>query len=259
MKKTILMIIASLLLTTQVWADHSDKRGKKPMMKVLAQLDLSDQQKQDIKEQLKNSRGDRAIYREDGKQLKSALRDIVDADSWDPIAATEALQASADIKQVQLNNRALTQHNVWLLLTDSQQQELNTISAERENAKEARNGRKLDRKDKWSKIEKRLALSDEQSAAIEDIRTEFEQQQATFKQVRKSHKAIEKTIIRSESFDQQAWESLYAEHEQSMLEHAVARAYMQHQVLQVLTDEQQTKLHKLQRKMKNKKHRSRNS
>lgn len=255
MKKTILVIIASLLLASPVWADQADKRSKHPIMKVLKQLELSDQQQQDIKQQLKTHRADRAVYREDGKQLKATLRDIIDADTWDTEAATETLLATADLKQGLLNSRALTHHTIWLLLTEEQQQKLNQITAERDGDN-ADNERRFRNKDKWDKIARRLSLSDEQATAIEAIRDDFELQQVTFKELRKAQKATEDEIIRTDTFDQIAWETLYAEHEQAMLEHAVARAYMQHQVLQVLTDEQRTKLQKLQRKMKNKQKRS---
>lgn len=254
MKKTILIILTSLLLVSQVSAEQAEKRNKHPMAKVLMQLDLSDQQKQDIKQQLKSNRADRAVYREDGKQMKSALREIITADNWDQAAATETLLASADLKQNQLNSRAITHHNIWLLLTDDQQQALSQITDERGMGDAA--DKESRKQKKWQKVAKRLDLSDEQIAAIDSIHNDFEQQKIAFKELKMAHKATEREIIRNDTFDQAAWENLYAEHEQAMLEHGVAKAYMRHQVLAELTEAQQAKLQKFQSKMKKKRNRS---
>lgn len=263
MKHLLSVLLTSLSLIMVAPADAQDtdtgKQRKHPIMKVLLQLDLNQQQKEDIKQILQNGRDDMEIYKEDVKELQRALRELTYADTWDEEEVKEAIASRSALKQDIQYSRARAHHSIWLLLSTEQQQELNSITAKRDDKDADNNERKNRKMRAWERIAPRLNLSDEQAVAIAQIREQFIEENEGFRALSKTHRQQERDIIRADEFNQDAWLALYAEHQQPMLDNAFSKVSMQHQIYLVLDDAQREKMRKLERFMKSKKKQKRRS
>ena len=250
MIKIISLFFVSLLVTAQVCAEQTNNRSRSPLLKMLTQLDLSEQQKREIKLYAKDKYKQRVTFRTDDKPIKAALRDIIQAESWDEPAAIKTLVMNADTKQKLLNSRALTHHKIWLLLNSAQQQQLSQMIAVRGNREIIHQRTKIKRQNRWNRIAKELKLSREQSRKIEVFQQDFEQQRRLFTDHQNEYKIAERNIIKATKFNQLAWQDLYSEYERAMIDLALAAAHMQHQIINVLNESQKTKFEKHYRRLK---------
>ena len=113
MIKIISIFFVSLLVTAQACAEQTNNRSSSPLLTKLTQLDLSEQQKREIKLYAKDKYKQRVTFRTDDKPIKAALRDIIQAESWDEPAAIKTLVMNADTKQKLLNIKPLPDRS-WL-------------------------------------------------------------------------------------------------------------------------------------------------
>lgn len=226
--------------------DGPMKRGAN-MIKVLKQLDLSDQQKDAVRDILDSAREDVDIFADSRKQQREAIKQLVAADDWDQAAVEQAFLVNAEQHQQRKLNAAQVRHQVWNVLDAEQQAELASFSARELPERDENKRQKM-----WNRVSKRIGITDTQQQEIDAIRSAFEVDKTQIRETIKAHRDAEKALIRTSDFDQAQWDAMFAEHQAFVVDLAVSKAYMQHQVLQVLTPEQREELSKVERKMRKK-------
>jgi len=130
--KPVLIAAALLFGGLAIANPHNKHKGaKNPLMRALHQLDLSEQQRQDVKKIMKSSKGQRKTL---GKQLaqgKSKMAALIDTDKPDS-AAIDALatEQSQLVKQLILYKADLFSH-IRAVLTDEQRVKLGKMREKR--------------------------------------------------------------------------------------------------------------------------------
>ncbi|MBT0586076.1 Spy/CpxP family protein refolding chaperone [Alteromonas oceanisediminis] len=233
--KTLLLPLFGLALATQAMA-HPPKSEQAPMRHMLEQLTLSEQQREDIRLIVSESRADKRVYVSDIRLAKKEFRQLVREPEWNETAVREVMTQRMALKQDFMLSNAQTRHAIFELLTPSQQQELNTLSSPDKTHRASQRG------SQWKKMSQRLNLTPEQEDNIDTIRAAFF---STHERGQHPHRVFlqaERSLIQSSEFSQDAWLALFAQHQTAAVEYAVARAKMQHDMFNVLTKEQQNQL-----------------
>lgn len=246
MRKLVFSVIG-LALSIQLANVTAAPRHEAPMVKALQELSLSEQQQKDINAIIGARRADIDIFANDGCELHREIRTLVQADIWDQSAVEQTLLARTEQHQSRKLAQAQTHHQVWNVLSAGQQQEMLAMIEERSPM---RRDRALTGERIWARISDRLALTESQYESIRAIRGDFANQGKLIKIRMTEFRQAEQALIRTTEFDVEAWQQLYAQYQGFKLEQGVAKAYMHHQVLQVLTPEQRVKLAQAERKIK---------
>lgn len=200
---------------------------------VLKQLDLTSEQKQDIKQAFKQGKQDMRVYREDMRQIRQEMKSLIQTEQWqaDAVAAVisqrEALTGQLALTRVQ------NKHHVWNLLNEEQQQKFNDLTQDRQRTPREFDG--------LGKLEK-LDLSEVQQEKLIEIKAQVQSLRENVRASRKAMKETEKSLVQSADFDVDAWQTLFNEQQQNMTEAAIQMAHARHLIWNMLTDEQQETL-----------------
>ncbi|MGJ8681243.1 Spy/CpxP family protein refolding chaperone [Paraglaciecola sp.] len=251
---TTLAVCSSLVFAAQTFAKPEQGQRQHQMKRILSKLDITDTQKQDIKQIMQQARGDQNVSREDVKSFRQELAALIHAEDFDQ----DAIEALLTSKQEQRANAGLRQaqnkHAVWNLLTTEQQTQFANIIAEHKaKAEEGAGKRKKGSKGPKSqkrKMAKRLGLDEAQKTQLASIKTQTKESAGELKANLKAFKQAERTLIHSAEFSADAWASLHQTHQADFLAKAILEAKTKHQIWNVLTEEQQEKAQKMQRRMK---------
>jgi len=102
------------------------------VMRGVGRLDLSDDQRDGIKEIMQSLRTDDRQLMADAKSLHDQLKDLIKADTFDETAVAEIANKEGDLTagRLVLASRAMSQ--VYALLTTDQRAELQAMAEERE-------------------------------------------------------------------------------------------------------------------------------
>jgi protein CpxP len=217
------------------------------MRQILSELSLTDTQKQDIRQILKQTREDRDLFSSDVKSLKTELRSLVQSTEWDQTAVESAITQRQPLIQEKALQRATNKNQVWNLLTSAQQVEFvahfNKLKAEQKIRKVERQEMKAEGKRKGKhrgqKLE-RLDLTEEQLAAVKVIKAEAKSSGEETKAKLNSFKQAERSLVQSTDFNAEAWQTLSNVYKADFLAMAVLRAKTKHDIWNQLTPEQQT-------------------
>lgn len=96
----------------------------------------------------------------------------------------------------------------------------------------------------------KLDLSDEQRASIRQLVEDHRAEYAPNREARADHKAVYKALLDAPEFDEAAARELL----EAKTEQRLAHLKLQHQIRQVLTDEQRRQLDKMHKRIKRKHH-----
>ena len=88
---------------------------------------------------------------------------------------------------------------------------------------------------------KKLSLSEQQQVQIQAIKTQARAQHETLRASMKKFKGEEKTLLQTQTFDEQAYTALYAAYQPTFAQMALLRAQTKHAVFNALTIQQQEK------------------
>lgn len=251
--KTIIAIAAIAAITA--FGIQAHERSDFPMRAMFKKLDLSEQQKQDVRTIMQQSKEDRKIYQQDLRDIEQQLKSLIRSTSWEQDKVTALLERKQMIRSETDLASATKRNAVWNALDPDQQQKLIAMSekgSERKGKKE-KAGDKKDKRHSPMKMFKRLDLSEEQSAKIKAL---FEQQKASMKAQRETIKGFRDqtmSIVRSADFDQSAWTAVNQEMSSAHLQMAADMAYVRHQIWNILDAEQQAKMAKMDDKRKHRK------
>ena len=251
MKKQISTIIAiacfSLATIPAAMAKH-DHQGQRGELRIFKGLDLSSQQKQDIKTLMKQTRSDNSVFAAERETFRAQLDVLMSMPTWDATLATQLIkQQMVSKQQVQLN-KVKSKHAAFLLLSNEQQAELLEKMADKKDRK----AKKDKKRGKNKRMAKRLDLSDEQKEAIKAIKAASKAQFELVRADMKNYKDAEDALVLSESFDEAAWISLNDSHADTFMTAQLAKMKAKYDEYNVLSAEQKLKLAEMREKMKEK-------
>lgn len=267
MKKKILsalsIVCIGLTLSTHVLADrdaqsrHDFKRLMLSDVRLFKKLSLSDEQRDQLKEIVKQTKQDNSVFAGEKDEIRQQMQDLMKLSSWDEVTARAIIQSQIQqSSQIELN-RAKAKHAMYQVLNAEQQLELANL---RDNVREKRANKqdKLDAKKnrKNKRITKALDLTPEQVTQWNDLRAQAKEKLSVNKDAAQAHKQAIRSIIQATSFDESAWLALQASFEEQRIEKRLIMAKLMFDNLAMLDDQQKNKLNKIVKKMKGKSQRS---
>ena len=236
-KRSIIGIAISSVLFAGVLNVASARPHHQNLKAVLKQLDLDATQKQDIRQLMKEKRGDASLVKEDIKSLHQQMKQLIQADQWDAEQASALIESRSSLMNQMALQRAMGRHSMWQILTEQQQSQFDDIA---QNKRQGRKGNRMHR------ILSKLELSEQQQTQVEEIVSAMEQSRESFKEQRKALKSAERDLVRAEVFDEQAWQDLYAQYSEGFATMAMQTSFSRHQIWNLLTPEQQDKVEHMQ-------------
>jgi protein CpxP len=235
---TPIAICLTLAIGLPVMAKKSHHHRHDGMRQILSELSITDTQKQDIRQILKQAREDRDLFTSDVKSLRTEIRDLVQSTEWDPAAVETAISQRQTLFQEKALQRANNKNQVWNLLTDTQQAEFFVLS---NRLKDERKELFDDGKGKWKENKiKRLNLNETQLADVQSIKTKVKASGKEMKVKLKTYKQAERILVHSSHFNAEAWRILNNEYQADFLAMAVLKAKIKYDIWNLLTPEQQT-------------------
>lgn len=247
-------IIAACSISSFAIAKHSSNamRHHKPVeqiVKHLRGLSLTEAQRSEMKVLFTNFR---TTHQNDNERT-------FDRPSFDMANASEAelTQFIEDKIENSASKRfALAQlrHDIYALLTPSQQQLLEEKETEREARREER---LLARQDKMEKrtarfdpserggrqgMFKGLDLTRDQKASLKALREEATVSSETHKVVMRDFREAQKALVRSDAFSEDAFNALFAQYKENLVAAGIAKAKHKQAMFAVLTESQQQTL-----------------
>lgn len=247
MKKLLLSLTLASLLSAGSYAVYSKERNHGDHERaMMANLSLTQQQKEDIKQIRKESKQDLSVYRSEQKQLRENMRSIMQASSWDEVAVTQAIE-----QQMKLNLQRK------LIEAKSKNRVFNQLSAEQQAQFIAARENKRDRKDvkkhknagkKMQRIVRALDLNAEQQAKLTEMMITNKAEKQANRAQAKIIKVQLTEIIQAKEFDEDAWLAIHADNRQQKLDMAVNKAKARFEMLSVLSEEQREKFEKIMKK-----------
>lgn len=213
-------------------------------------LDLTDVQKQDIAEILRQTKQDNSIYKGEKQALRQQMRALMSAEVWDQALAEDLISQQVSQSTDLSLNRAAARHQAFNVLTSEQQVAFLEQRGERAGKKVKGKRGKHNEQANITRMQKRLGLSEQQILAFEQIQVQHQADTQALKASLKEAKTTENTLVYASEFDQQAWSELHQDVEQNKIAFGVERLHFRYQVLTILNDEQKQKFAKMQRKMR---------
>jgi protein CpxP len=250
------ILIAGLLATTFTLANSANAAPQGPqmrdhaprmeMIKTLSRLSLSSEQLDEVKKlvtafKANHERPDAPLEHPDKPNLatlsESEIRSLVET----------------RIQNQQSHQFAIAElrSEIYNLLSESQRNILTELEAEREAKRKAAHGRKrnTDRSAMRGQPPRgprlpfeELQLTDEQLASLETLN-------ATFRETRFQHKVTmdalrdaEQALVRSGNFSESAWDTLYAEYKDDLINAEIENMTHKQATFAVLTDAQQAEI-----------------
>lgn len=230
-------ISATLSLAAMSAAANERHSGERSMKAHLAQLDLSMTQKMQIRRQLRDTRGELSVYREDFRKLLQDGNSLMASGNLQPSALSALLDQYQPTIKNMVKSRAKVKHIIWQILDSEQRANAEKLKQEKIANFSA---------DKFeSRLTTRLesmALTEAQQqpvmAALEELarrREKMRQQMADFLQQQQS-------IIHASEFDETQWQVVFDVHFPQFLSLASDMVAGRQSLRQLLTPEQQEKL-----------------
>jgi Spy/CpxP family protein refolding chaperone len=231
MLKQSTIILLSLLSVSSIAAAHQNevRHGLKPLLK---QLDLTEVQKQDLRQLMKESKPEIELDGQDRKAFTLQIMQVVHAETFDQAAAKTLIENHQQLRAEKRLVKAQKQHRLFHTLTDVQQAKFVSLLEDREDRSRA---------DRSRKMFKKLGLSDQQKASIKQIKVSNKANKNNAKETLQARRQAEFNIIKAEQFDSDAWQAIQDQYQQSDLQIGLQKAEIRNQVWNQLTDEQQQK------------------
>jgi len=240
--KTTLTPIAlclTLAIATPVMAKKGHHQKHDDMRQILSELSLTDTQKQDIRQILKQTREDIGLFRSDAKSFNTELRSLVQSSEWDQAAVEGVITQRQALMQEKALQRATNKHQVWNLLTAAQQAEFveqsETRKAERDEMRTEGNRKGKSRVQKLESLD----LTEEQLSAVKAIRTAAKENGEEIGAKLKNFKQAERSLIQSADFNPEAWLVLNTEYQADFMALALLKSKSKFDIWKLLTPEQQ--------------------
>ncbi|GGO65739.1 Spy/CpxP family protein refolding chaperone [Bowmanella pacifica] len=244
-KKLLLPLTIGLSLSAAVQAKEPP-RG--PMFKMFDELQLSAQQRQDIRTLFKQGREDRQVFRQDGQLLREQKQAVIEAADWDQQAALALLSEEMTARRAAMWARAQMDQAVWNLLTESQREVWAEMQEEGFDRPERTpfNGRWL----------RKLDLNEAQQQALSELQAQAKMSREKNQDIRERFAEQQLALIEQGGLTEQAWTSLYEQYQSQFQAAALEGLKQRHGFYHLLTAEQQAKLEQFKQRHKARKDRS---
>lgn len=245
MKKLLLSLTVASLISVSAYSisAHEGKRHRDSEREIDTNPSLTQQQKEDIKQISKQTKQDLSIYRAEQKQVRLSTRALIQSDSWDQVAVTNAIE-----QQMQLTLQ------LQLIRAKSKNQVFNQLSAEQQAQfianRDDKKGTQRDRNPKRNiqRLAKALNLNNAQQAQLTVMMTNDKARRATDKEHVNNVRAQLTAIIQAEEFDESAWLAVHAQNKQQKLDVAVSKIKSRFDILSLLNAEQGEKFEEMMKK-----------
>lgn len=254
MKKQLLTFatIACFSLTLAPLAMAKGNEQDNPM-RMFSKLNLSEQQRTDIKAIFKTSRQDNSVFAGEKAAFKNQMDDLMAMPSWDEATARSIISLQIEQGKMSALNRAKARHQAYNLLSDEQKSKLDEKSMQKDK-REDKGKKRPNNKDKMNpkRMQKLLQLSDQQVAQIQAIDDSTKTQMMTYKTSSKAHRSTLQMIVQAPQFDEAAWLTLHDSAVNDMVNKRLVQTKAKYDKKALLTDEQQQKMQEIRNKMKEK-------
>ncbi|MDF2178693.1 Spy/CpxP family protein refolding chaperone [Aliiglaciecola sp. CAU 1673] len=243
--KTLLLPLSlSLAMGAAALAKEPGARGQGPqhagpMGAMFAELNLSQQQKQDIQQLFAQAREDRDIYRGDMLEQREDMQILLTQQSWNADLALQLLAGKQSQMEQSMWQKAQVQQQVWQILDDDQRETwLNTTPG--------KDARPMDKH--REKLQEKLALSDQQLAQWQNLQAQAEADRILHHEVRKAFHEQEMALIAANNLTEESWNALMSEYREQFQQMALDRTKQHYQFYQLLDEEQRSKLKEMRHK-----------
>jgi periplasmic protein CpxP/Spy len=240
-----------LALAFSPLSQAKDHEGHKqgPLKHMLAQLDLTQAQRQDIREVLKQGFEDASIDGDDRHAMFAQLMPLIHSQNWDEQAVLTVLSENQQNMAELGLKKATAMHQIWLVLSPEQQAKFTELADARpgpkgkhkDDKKQGERARGFDHKPADGLIFKGLDLTDEQQAKVKSILSETKTDAKATRGEDESFRQAERKLIASHDFSANAYQALQARYQAQRLQQGVLMAKSRHDIWNTLTPEQQTK------------------
>lgn len=211
--------------------------------RLLRGLDLTVEQRQDVKQIIRETRQEAKLYKEDMKLARQDVKSIVQQPEFDQQAAESAIAANADVKMQLAQDRAETQHQIWVLLTAEQQQKWQ----DRVDARAEKEPREFN-EERQLRFFERLDFTDEQISQATQIREQAFANSQALREKRRAFKQAEFAIITADEFSVDAWQALHAQYADDFHQGQLLMLETRSQMFNLMTEEQRQKAQKLKKR-----------
>jgi Spy/CpxP family protein refolding chaperone len=239
----------AIILGGNVYAkSESQPHTRGELHPILKQLDLNDEQRQDIRQLLKQHEADRSVYRQNPQDKNQALRALIQSASWDQDAVMTELENRQATHGEHMWQKIQSQHQIWLTLTDVQQTQFLSLLAQQDDSK--RGERHLHRG------LKKLDLTERQWVQVENVRSKVETYISEHKVAQQKFRQALTKLIGKQELSHNDWLVLQSNYQQDWLTHGIFRAENKHALWVLLTPEQQKKWQLMQQCTEQKMHKN---
>jgi protein CpxP len=234
-------------------------------MRSFANLNLSDEQKQEMKAIFKATRENNNVYAGEKKEIRIQMQDLMNMPSWDQATAESIIRSQLEQSQNMALNRAKARNQVYNLLSDEQKISLAAKAEEKEEksanngqakngdtSRSRRKGKGKGRKMESARLSRALVLSEAQIKQFKAIDVNAKQQIMGLKEQSKAHRESMKVIIQSSIFDESAWFANQSNAINDKVAFKLIKTKAHYDRASLLSDEQKEKLTKVMKMMKNK-------
>jgi Spy/CpxP family protein refolding chaperone len=241
MKKLLIVLtIASLLSVCSSAINAKERNHHADLERVsLTSLNLSIQQKQDIKQIRKETKQDLNLYRGEQRQLKQSIQALMRSQVWDELAVKAAFEEQMATKMQSMLILAKSKNKVFNQLTEVQKSQLITERLEKKKATKDRNGKSAQKK--MLRLTKALSLTAEQQTQLIVMMEVNKTLRLANKKESMTIKSQLASVVQAASFDEDAWLAIHSDNQPQKLDMAVRKAKARFDVLSVLNEEQREK------------------
>lgn len=225
-------------------------------MRAFSQLDLSNQQKLEMRAIFKTTRENNSVFEAEKSAMRQQMESLMSLPSWDEATARSILTSQVEQGKTIALNRAKARNETFNLLDDEQQATLSEKYANKENdgvknkdrKKDKRKGKKMSMK----RLSKALSLDADQIAQIKAIDAATKAQMKVMKEAREPIRSQMRALTQASTFDDGAWLALHEASINDMVEHRLVRVKARYDKAAVLSVEQQSKMLEIMEKRKGK-------
>jgi Spy/CpxP family protein refolding chaperone len=234
-----LAVFSSSIQAQEFGFNHRGKHIKQ----MLRGLDLTAEQRQDIKQIVREARQEAKLYKEDIKLAKQETRDLVQQPDFDQQGAEGVITTNAVVKMQLAQKRAETRHEIWTLLTEEQQQKWQ----DRIDNRAEKEPREFN-SERQAKFFERLDFTDAQIEQATQIREQARASTQELKSKRKAFKQAEFDIITADEFSVEAWQALHAQYADDFAQGQLIALETRNQMFNLMTEEQRQKAEKIRKR-----------
>ncbi len=251
MNKLITSLILLISMNVNVIAKPHD--GMQPnekaglhMMKIYKQLELTREQRQTIRNIIKQSREDNSVYKGEGNNIKHQMKALMSLPVWDEELARQTLLEQLNAKREIDINRAEAEHAIYQSLTEEQIEKLTAIKAQQKENRENQQALRFER------LTKVLKLSESQQATWIEIHERTKAANKSLAASRLQFQTHKRNLLQAQNFNEGEFRDLLDAQQAMMIEQGLLMIKARFDTKALLTEAQLAKMQKIQKKRKGK-------